>query len=187
MSRPIIPIRRAKHRPALRPTTRTRRIATALVRQQAKLVRRAPALAAAVRDVRLAAVVQRRGALGYGEVALRFPGLGRFGEEGGGAEGRGRGHGRDAERLQRVADAGVDVVVLVGEAEDGAVDGPFGEELGGEGVGVPGGGAACGRGMVVSGLLLWVFFSDCLIGFGVYEPLRTNDLCPSRLTLLPAV
>ena len=130
MPRPIITIRRAKHRPALRPTTRTRRIATALVRQQAELVRRAPALAAAVRYVRLAAVVERRGALGYGEVALRFPGLGRFGEEGGGAERRGRGHGRDAERLQRVADAGVDVVVLVGEAEDGAVDGPFGEELG---------------------------------------------------------
>ena len=148
MSSAVVPIRRAKHRPALRPTTRTRRIATALVRQQAKLVRRAPALAAAVRDVRLAAVVERRGALGYGEVALRFPGLGRFGEEGSGAEGRGRGHGRDAEGLQRVADAGVDVVVFVGEAEDCAVDGPFGEELGGEGIGVPGVGAACGREMV---------------------------------------
>ena len=146
MPRPIITIRRAKHRPALRPTTRTRRIATALVRQQAKLVRRAPALAAAVRDVRLAAVVQRRGALGYGEVALRFPGLGRFGEQGCWAERGGRVHGRDAEGLEGVADAGVDVVVFVGEAQDCAVDGPFGEELGGEGVGVPGGCAACLQG-----------------------------------------
>ena len=118
MSSAVVPIRRAKHRPALRPTTRTRRIATALVRQQAELVRRAPALAAAVRYVRLAAVVERRGALGYGEVALRFPGLGRFCEEGGWSQGGRRGHGRDAEGLQRVADAGVDIVVLVGEAEN---------------------------------------------------------------------
>ena len=146
MPSPIIPIRRAKHRPALRPTPSSRRIATTLVRKQPKLVRRTPALAAAVRDVRFAAVVQRRRSFGYGEVSLRLPRLRRFGEQGCWAERGGRVHGRDAEGLEGVADAGVDVVVFVGEAQDCAVDGPFGEELGGEGVGVPGGCAACLQG-----------------------------------------
>jgi hypothetical protein len=146
----IIPIRRTKHRPALTPTPSSRRITTTLIRKQTQLIRRAPALAAAVRDVRLPTVIQRCWAFGYGEFSLCFPGLGWFGEERCGAERGGGIHGRDAEGLQRVADAGVDVVVFGGEAQDCAVDGPFREELGGEGVGVPGGGAACGRGRVVS-------------------------------------
>ena len=149
MTSPIIPVGALEPGPSgvLVPARSQQRVPGALVRQQAQLVAVGPAEAGAVGDKSLAAVVERRGALVDG-VPDALPGQGRFGEHLFGVEierGRG-GHGRDAEGLEVGAgEARVDKVVAVGDAEDGAVDAPFGCELAGVGVWIQGVFAACRR------------------------------------------